>query len=281
MKKKGKFKTKARDLLSHSRPENLSDFLSPEEPKYQPNRIYQININNISPNPNQPRKYFDPKGIKELAESIKQKGIIQPIVLRIAREGQLILVAGERRLKAAKIAGFNVISAIFTTGNPLEISLIENLQRENLKPLEEAEALQKMIEDHHYTQEKLALVIGKARSTLSEILSINRLPAEIKQELRHSDLPKRALIELAKQDSKSNVLKLFNRIRKESLNSDQVRSITRKKRRFNPADHLLNKISEFKMILTKLETEKLSPVQNAQLIENLKEINDLLNEFLS
>ena len=108
-------------------PADLNDF--------QEGAFYQINVDLILPNPDQPRKFFDQERLAELSESIKQKGVLQPIIIRRSEDVQVYLVAGERRWRAAKIAELEKIPAILTKGNPAEIALIENLQRENLSPI--------------------------------------------------------------------------------------------------------------------------------------------------
>ena len=115
---------------------------------YQESAFYNVDIELIKPNPHQPRKFFDPDSLAELAQSIKEKGVLQPVIIRKDKTGQIHLVAGERRLRAAKNAGLEKIPAILTSGNPMEISLIENLQRDNLRPIEEAEALGRMMEEY-------------------------------------------------------------------------------------------------------------------------------------
>jgi ParB family chromosome partitioning protein len=192
--------------------------------------FFNVETEIIIPNPNQPRKYFDEVALQELSDSIKQTGVIQPVIIRKDGE-QIILVAGERRLRAAKMAGLPKIPCILTKGNPIEIALIENLQRENLSPIEESEALHQMIDQHNYTQQDLAHVIGKGRSTITETLSLNRLPSKIKDECRRADsISRRVLVEVAKQDSHNDMLNLFAQIKKNKLSSDDVRKITRKKK---------------------------------------------------
>ena len=185
-------------------PANVSDC--------QEGSYYHLDINLILPDPEQPEKYFDPGALSELANSIRQTRLYQPIVVRKDETGQIFIVAGKRRLKAAKMAGLEKIPAIFTQGNPLEISIIENLQRENLKPMEEAEAIGRMIERQGYTQEKLAFAIGKAQQTISEAIKLNRLPETIKDECRHDDkYPRRLLVEIAEQSTPDAMMNLFNR----------------------------------------------------------------------
>ena len=171
---------------------------SPDLPK-----IVEMSVSEIHPNPDQPRKTFDEEKLRELARSIERQGLLQPIIVqrREASDGGYLLVAGERRFRAFQLLNKATIPAIITEGNPDEIALIENIQREDLNPLEEAEALERMMERYHYTQEELGKVIGKAQNTVSETLQLTTLPAEIKDEYRTSDIrmvSKSALIELTR-----------------------------------------------------------------------------------
>jgi len=179
---------------------------------------YQLDINLILPNPELPDKQYDPAGLAELADSIRQNRLYQPIVVRKNEAGQIILVVGNRRLIAAKMAGLEKIPAIFTQGNPLEISLIENLQRENLKPLEEAEVLIRMLEEHGYSEEKLASAIGKRQPAISELIKLNRLPEIIKTECRQDDKYSRQLLTLiASLETPEAMMSLFNRAKQGNL----------------------------------------------------------------
>ena len=171
---------------------------SPDLPK-----IVELNMGEIHPNPDQPRKTFDETKLRELAASIARQGLLQPIIVqkRAAPEGGYLLVAGERRFRAHQLLERTTLPAILTEGNPDEIALIENIQRENLNPLEEAEALERMMARYHYTQEELGKVIGKAQNTVSEALQLNALPPFIKDDYRTSDtraVSKSALIELTR-----------------------------------------------------------------------------------
>lgn len=170
---------------------------SPDLPK-----IIEIDLDQIRLNPDQPRKTIDQRKLQELAASIERQGLIQPIVVKkLENEAAYILVAGERRFRAHQLLSKATIAAIITKGNPDEIALIENIQRENLNPLEEAEALQRMMERYQYTQEELGKVIGKAQNTISETLQINALPRVIKDDYQSSNteiVSKSALIELSR-----------------------------------------------------------------------------------
>lgn len=171
---------------------------SPDLPK-----IVELTVGEIHPNPDQPRKTFDETKLRELAASIARQGLLQPIIVqkRAEPEGGYLLVAGERRFRAHQLLERTTLPAILTEGNPDEIALIENIQRENLNPLEEAEALERMMARYHYTQEELGKVIGKAQNTVSEALQLNALPPFIKDDYRTSDtraVSKSALVELTR-----------------------------------------------------------------------------------
>ena len=124
----------------------------------------------IRPNPDQPRRHMDPDKLNELADTIKQKGLLQPLVVQIDENGDYTLIAGERRLLACKMAGVKRVPVMVKTGDRAELALIENIQREDLNPVDEAEALNDLMLNHQYTQEELASKIGKARSTIAETL---------------------------------------------------------------------------------------------------------------
>lgn len=142
-----------------------------------------IPLASLSPNPDQPRKHFDDDAIAELAESIKERGVIQPVVVRRAGD-RYELLAGERRMRASERAGLTVIPAIVRDkDDPLEIALIENLQREDLSPLEEAEALSGLADRHGYSHRELAEILGKSRPYVSNVLSLLRLPDRVKTEV--------------------------------------------------------------------------------------------------
>lgn len=152
--------------------------------------IVNVDINKVIPNPRQPRTTFREESLQELAESIKQRGIAQPILVRM-RKGEYELVAGERRLRAAKLAGLTAVPAIvkdFTDGESLELSLIENLQREDLNPLDEAEAYQRLVKEFNLTQQEIAKRVGKNRTTVTNTMRLLELPGEVKSALRNSEL---------------------------------------------------------------------------------------------
>jgi ParB family chromosome partitioning protein len=155
-----------------------------------PDKTIYCTIDAIQMNPHQPRTEFDQEKIKELSDSIKDKGIIQPLLVKEVESGYQ-LIAGERRLRAANLAGLKKVPVIVkqvTEEEQLEFSLIENMQRENLNPIEEAEAYQKLINDFNYTQQKLSQVMGKDRATIANQLRLLKLPPMIKQSIARQEL---------------------------------------------------------------------------------------------
>ncbi len=171
-----------------------SSGVTPENPvfeQYIEGNLYKVPLKFIEPDPDQPRKNFDATKLNELAASISSKGVLQPIIVRKNDrddiDGDFLIIAGERRYRAAIIAKIDVIPVVFSTGDPAEIALIENIQRDDLKPIEEAYAYARIMESHGYNQNQLSLVVGKARTTINEILTLNKLPEALKEECRTSD----------------------------------------------------------------------------------------------
>ena len=144
--------------------------------------VLEISLDEIYANPNQPRKIFEPKALDELASSIKANGVIMPIVLNKDEDGRYMIIAGERRYRASKIVGNKTIPAIikdYDERKIKEISLIENLQREDLNPIESATAMRQLMEDYGLTQEELSERIGKSRSAIANTLRLLSLEAEV------------------------------------------------------------------------------------------------------
>lgn len=153
--------------------------------------INEIALDRISVNPNQPRRDFDPTALQELADSIAEIGIIQPITLRQMTDGTYQIIAGERRFRAAQLAGLNTIPAYIRTAddeNVMEMALIENIQREDLNSVEIALAYQHLIEQYGLTQERLSERVGKKRTTIANYLRLLRLPAPIQIGLQNKQI---------------------------------------------------------------------------------------------
>jgi len=248
---------------------------------YQEGSFYNVDIGQINANPYQPRQYFDSEALDELSQSIKEKGMLQPIVIRRDKDGSIFLIAGERRLRAAKQAGLDKIPAILTKGNPIEISLIENLQREDLKPIEEAEALGRMIDEYNYTQEQLALAIGKARTTITETLSLRKLPEEVRNECRRADnYPRRLLVEIAKQKTPEAMALLLNKVKEGNLKSDQVRDLTRKRTKKayrTPTAIATERVLKLSRLLAKVDFEMSEKDEKERLLGELRYLRGVID----
>lgn len=151
----------------------------------------ELPINEIIPNRDQPRKTFDEAALEELAESIKKHGVLQPLLVRPIPSGGYQLVAGERRWRACRMAGLNKVPVVIkelTDTETMEIAIIENLQREDLNPIEEAEGLQALIDKCGYTQEEVAASVGKSRPAIANSLRLLRLPQEVRDMTKNGEI---------------------------------------------------------------------------------------------
>lgn len=190
--------------------------------------IFELDINSLRVNPYQPRKVFDESALQELASSIKEHGVFQPIIVKKSIKGYEI-IAGERRVRASKLAGKTTIPAIirnFTDEQMMEISLLENLQRENLTSIEEAEAYHMMLEKLGLTQEELALKVGKSRSHITNILGLLRLPKPVQQLINDSSISMGHARILSKLEDNEQINTIANKIVNDKLSVREVEKLT-------------------------------------------------------
>ena len=191
--------------------------------------IKKIPIKDIRPNPYQPRKRFDQEKLQELSESIKEHGLFQPIIVKKSIKGYE-LIAGERRTKAAEMAGFTEIPAIVKEYNDeemLEIAILENTQRENLNPIEEAEAYKQIIEKSSITQEELSKKVSKSRSYITNILGLVNLPEEIKLLVIDGKLSMAHARTLSKLEDTDYAIVLARRVVNEGISVHALEDIVR------------------------------------------------------
>lgn len=191
--------------------------------------IKKIPLSDIRSNPYQPRKRFDETSLQELADSIKEHGLFQPIIVKKSIKGYEI-VAGERRTRAARLAGFTDIPAIvkeYTDEEMAEIALLENIQREDLNPIEEAEAYEKIIEKSSITQEELAKKVSKSRSYITNVLGLVTLPEEVKELVMEKKLSMAHAKILSKLDDKDYIILLANRIVNEGISVRTLENIVK------------------------------------------------------
>lgn len=193
--------------------------------------VTEILVDSIETNPFQPRSKFDEESLEELATSIKEIGIIQPITVREKGHGEYQLITGERRLKATKLAGMDVIPAYIRSANDqdmLEMALVENIQREDLDAIEVAISYQRLMEECKLTQETLSQRVGKKRATVTNYLRLLKLPAEIQLGIRDRKLTMghaRSIIPIEKPETQ---LKLYHKIINEELSVRKVEDLVRK-----------------------------------------------------
>lgn len=181
--------------------------------------VIEIQLEELRPNPYQPRKVFNDEALRELSESIKEHGVIQPIIVKKSIKGYEI-VAGERRYRASKLAGLDKIPAIirnFTDEQMMQIALLENLQRENLNAIEEAIAYKKIQQALNLTQEDLSKKVGKSRSHVTNMLGLLRLPKEVQQEVADGKISMGHARALSKLESDDQIIALANKIISENL----------------------------------------------------------------
>ncbi len=209
----------------------LDALISTEEVRTQGSSyINEVEINKIKANPNQPRREFDEQALEELAESIKEIGLVQPITVRKMEDGSYTIIAGERRWRACQMAGYKSVPAYIRTvddENMMEMALVENIQREDLNPMEIALAYQHLIEQYNLTQERLSEKVGKNRSTVTNYLRLLKLPASIQVALEKRELDMghaRTLLSLSNPALQN---KLFAEIKRQRMSVRKVEQMVK------------------------------------------------------
>ncbi|PKM51097.1 MAG: nucleoid occlusion protein [Firmicutes bacterium HGW-Firmicutes-7] len=230
--------------------------------KYGEYKVIMISISNIRPNPYQPRKVFDQVMLEELANSIREFGLIQPVNVRVIKENTYELVAGERRLRAAKLAKLDKIPAIVIDVNDKDsavLALIENLQRENLNYFEEAEGYYNLMEDYNLTQEDIAKQVGKSQSTVANKLRLLKLSDKVVKILLEHHLSERHARALLKLPTADLQLGILDKVIIQSLNVKKTEDLI---------DSTLHKV---------INDEKINSKQNAFMKRYIKDIRIFTN----
>lgn len=194
-------------------------------------QVLQVSLSKIVPNPYQPRKEFESEALSELADSIRQYGVLQPLLVAPGKDGTYILIAGERRLRASIMAGLGTVPVIvseYTTQQIAEIALIENLQRKDLHYLEEAEGYEKLVNTFHLTQESMAIRVGKKQSTIANKLRLLRLPVSVRNKLHDSKLTERHARVLLKLENEETQKAVLQKVLKGNLNVRQTEALVEK-----------------------------------------------------
>ena len=262
--------------------ENL-DFENFEKQIYETtprDEIIELNLDEIRPNPHQPRKVFKEDALNELAESIKKNGVFQPIIVKKSIKGY-DLVAGERRFRASKIAGLTTIPAIirdFSEEQMIEIALLENLQRENLNVIEEALAYKTMIEKLNITQEELSNKVSKSRSHITNILGLLRLPSDIQKMLINNEITMGHARVLSKLENEDKMVEYAKKIVDEKIPVRETEEITNnEERKVKIKKHVKEENNEFKyvedLLRDKLDTK--IKVRDKKVIISFTNVADL------
>ena len=192
--------------------------------------IGEIEISKIHANPNQPRRDFNEEALQELADSISELGVIQPITLRKEDDGSYMIIAGERRFRASQLAGKSTIPAYILSANEkdtMEMALIENIQREDLNPLEIALAYQQLIEQHNLSQEQLSKRVGKGRATIANFLRLLKLPGNIQVALKERQIDMGHAKAILSLSSHADQIRIFNEIIKNGYSVREVEELVR------------------------------------------------------
>ena len=232
-------KTLGRGLSSLICKEDFDELLE----KPSTGNILYAKIEDIFSNKNQPRKHFDKKTLEELTASVKQRGVISPILVREKTKGKFEIIAGERRYRAAKLAGLSIIPILLKEAddtNALELSIIENVQRQDLNIIEEAKAYQTLVDNYAYSQSKIANIVGKSRSHVTNILRLLSLPAKIIELLKSGTINMghaKVLI------GKDNIEQLANKIINKNLNVRQTEALINSSKTAKKSSTTQNKLS--------------------------------------
>ena len=269
--------------LFNNEPMNYSSIeekIIEETPKEE---IIEIPLSQLRSNPYQPRKNFDEKALQELADSIKEHGVFQPIIAKKSIKGYEI-IAGERRVKASELAGKETIPAIvrdFSDNDMMEIALLENLQRENLNALEEAMAYKKLLEELSLTQEQLAQRLGKSRSHITNMLGILNLPEEVKDMIMDEKLTMSHARVLSKMEDPVKIKELAERIVMENLSVRQIENISldslyAKKNKIKKRENVVNEYKAVEEELSEKLGTKVKIKNNKMEISFINDLNRLL-----
>jgi len=255
---------------------------------YPDGHFIEVPIDIIRPNPDQPRTTVNNDAIRQLAEDIRQRGLLQPLIIKSPREEEEVvwLRAGHRRYAAAKLAGLKTVPAMVNnSGDDLEVALVENLLREDLSPFEEADSFKKLIERKGMTQEHLGKMFNKTKASISQTLSLLRLPKQVRDAWDVERISKRLLIALAaetKDRPEEEIVALFQAAKTQGMNVEELRDVLPRRRK--KKGRALSKSSELvkferfrKYVEEKVTTKDLKPEEIDQTITAVEGVIDSLS----
>jgi ParB family chromosome partitioning protein len=248
---------------------------------YAPNQLHLVPLSELQPDPTQPRKYLDPLALEELTASVSQVGIIEPVVCRQdPQTGLVYVVAGERRCAAARKAGLTSVPAVFVEGeNYAEIALVENLLRQDLNAVEEAEALKRLMDEHAYQQDQLAKIIGKSPATISLSLSLNKLPQAIRDECRQDPtVPRNVLVTIARKKQDRSMVTAFKKYRDQQAKLAARQTGTATPRKRTKAETLASQIGAMQDKIGDLDLLSFAQQDREMVMEAMSSLKNSLNE---
>jgi ParB family chromosome partitioning protein len=247
--------------------------------KYQPGKLFSINISAISENTSSSRSFLSEEKTAALAESIKVKGLLQPVVCILSNDEQLVLAAGTRRLRAAKQAGFNKIPCWIVNGDPDEISLIENLFRDDLTTVEEAEAIANLKIKRGYRLDDLSTILNKAVSTISEILAVSSLPQVIRDDCRsNSSISRDILVHISRLASDDEKLVHYEDFKAGKSSRSDVMSVKRRSNGHKKSSHAF--ITNFTNRIKKIDFNNLASSECDEMRAEMEELHKTTGEML-
>lgn len=241
-----------------------------------------IPVDKIRPNPDQPRKIFG--DLRELTESIKEKGVLEPLLVRfMPRDDSYHIISGERRYHASRAAGLRevpCIEKIADDAETLEIALIENLQRKDLSPFEEADGLQRLAEHFDYTHDDIAKKIAKARSSVTETMSLRVIPVELRKLcIERGVISKSLLLQIARQPNEKKMLEAIQHIAQAGLTRDEARRVRQEEKNSGPRPQpfIFNYRPEGEAFRLRIQFRK-SNVSRGELIDTLRNLLETLEQ---
>ena len=244
--------------------------------KFETKKLYYLNINIIKPDPDQPRKSFDPDEMDRMTNSVTTYGIINALPCRQDEAGTVILIGGERRLRAAKAAGHATVPVVFKSGRPAEIAIIDNMQRSDLSPIEEAEALVKLMNNFGYKQVELGRIVNRAPATISEIIALNSLPPTVKEEIRGDKSYTRAELYTIVKDkgnkSSDEMLQKFEALKSSKKQAAKVK---------DGSEAILKLIESLNTKISKFDLAPLSAGKHATIRKSLTDLVQVINNKLN
>jgi ParB family chromosome partitioning protein len=241
-----------------------------------------IPLEKITPNPDQPRKALG--DLRELTESIREKGVLEPLLVRyILHEDSYHIISGERRYHASRAAGLKevpCIEKIADDAETLELALIENLQRKDLTPFEEADGLQRLADHFDYTHDDIAKKIGRSRSSVTETVSLRAIPVELRERcIEHGIISKSVLLQIARQPNEKKMAEAIHRIAQSGLTRDEARRERRDEKTAGPRSqpYIFNFQPEDEMFQVRIRFRK-SNVSRTELIDTLRNLLEMLEQ---